>query len=454
MPPRGPGGRPRRAAERPPRDHRHPARGPRRLLRSRLGLDPRARRPGRPRRPVRDGDRPRAPHGALPRLDSHGTGPPRPRVPGERRLRPARPGEIGGRGLPPGRLPDGGLRLGLPPRPPLRLRPWLRNLRRPPAEGERPPPDAVCRAPRRRHHRGRAPLARPDCGARRRAAAPVLPLGPLLRPPRAVRAPGRLRRTLPGRPLRRRGGVRRPAARAAPPRARGAGRPRPHARRRDVGPRRGPGRARRGHPRPLRLRLDAQGALHRGRPWHRWWTHGADRRPRHRRAAVSPGLRRPPAAPRDRGAIAPPGDRGAGDERRPGLRRDALPAARVRVGAALCLAHRAAQDDRGPAPRALRPRDGPGRDREPRGKRERAPRRDAAEAGGGALAHGPLGRGRGRPRGRGAAARPGLRGRRRRGPGRSRGPLSATPRTASAWCRGSTAACRWCAPTPRRRSAT
>jgi len=55
----------------------------------------------------------------------------------------------------------------------------------------------------------------------------------------------------------------------------------------------------------------------------------------------------------DYAGLAPPGDRGPGDGRRPGLRRDALPAARVRLGPPLRLADGAAQDDRGPAPRAL-----------------------------------------------------------------------------------------------------
>ena len=107
-----------------------------------VGVDPRPRCPGRPWRPLRDRGRPRSPHGALPRFDPHRAGATRSRLPGERRLLSPRAGEAGGRGLPAGRLPDRGLRLRLPPRPPLRLRPRLRDLRRPPAEGQRPPPHA------------------------------------------------------------------------------------------------------------------------------------------------------------------------------------------------------------------------------------------------------------------------------------------------------------------------
>ena len=243
-------------------------------------------------------------------------------------------------------------------------------------KGNDPRRDASRRALRRRHHRRRAALARRDRGVR---AAP---------PPRSSSGSTT---TTP---------TRRTSPRATSPRASG---PRPTTarwpswtsssggssaaleergvlartlRRRDVGPRREPRRARRGHPRPLRLRLDAQGPLHRGRARHRAGTRRADRRARHRRAADAPRLRRAEAAPRDRGPLAPPGHRGAGDERRPGLRRDALPAARAGLGAAVRLAHRAAQDDRGArGPSCTTSRRTPGRPRTARGARTPASRR-------------------------------------------------------------------------------
>ena len=354
-----------------------------------------------------------------------------------------------------GGLPDGGLRLGVPPRPPLRLRPWLRDLRRPPAEGQRPPPDAVRRAPRRRHHRGRAPLARPDGGACRRAAAARSSSGSTTTTPtrrtsrRATspRASGRapydgevafvdqqLGRLL--RALEERGVLARTLVVAMSDHGEGLGE---H------------GEGTHGlfvYDSTLKVPFIVAGPGIGGGRVARTVARGIDVLPSLLDYA---GLK---SRPEIEGRSLRPAIEGREMSDAPAYAETLYPQREFGWAPLLRLAHRAAQDDRGPAPRALRPREGPGGDREPCGKRERAPRRDAAEAGGRALAHGPLGRGRGRPRGRGEAARPGLRGRGRRGPASPRGPLSATPRTASASCRGSTAACRWCAPTPRRRSAT
>ena len=104
-----------------------------------------------------------------------------------------------------GRLPDGRVRLGLSPEPPLRFRSRLRRVRRPPAEGRRPAARPPRRALRRRDHRRRPAL--PRRASRRRP--PVLPLGPLLRPARAVRAAAAVRRAVRRRAVRRRGGLRR-----------------------------------------------------------------------------------------------------------------------------------------------------------------------------------------------------------------------------------------------------
>ena len=149
--------------------------------------------------------------GAVARLDPHRPAAARPRRARQRRVRAAR------RHLPTlaeafraRRLPHRGLRLRLPARPPLRLRPRLRDLRRPAAARQRP----AARGLRRAHGRRDDDRGRRSTGSRGRAA-PVVRLGALLRPARALRAAGRARRRASRtEPLRRRDRLRRPRARA------------------------------------------------------------------------------------------------------------------------------------------------------------------------------------------------------------------------------------------------
>ncbi len=188
------------------------------MLRIPDGRDPHARRPGRAGRALLDGGRPRASHWAVARLDPDQPHASRPRGARQRQLRPAPDGAQRGRGLPAGRVPDGRLRLGLPLEPPLRLRPRLRDLRRPAPAREGPAPDAVRRADGGRDDGRCPPLARRAASGR---PGPVLPLGPLLRPPRPLRGAGGVHGA-GGHAVRRRDLVRgRPARPPAAPRRRG-----------------------------------------------------------------------------------------------------------------------------------------------------------------------------------------------------------------------------------------
>ena len=210
------------ASQPPPRHDRHPARRPPRLLRRPAGRrrrsstrSPRAAPASRPRS--------RTSRSPTPSHASILTG-----------LTPLRHGvrDNGGYALPPGvdtlaepaegrRLPHRRVRVRVPARPALRPRPWLRDLRRPPALRRRPAPRRLRRAARRRHHRRRAALARRP---RRQPPGAVLRLGPLLRPPRALRAARPIPRALRGATLRRRDRLRRRAARPPPaPGSRSAG---------------------------------------------------------------------------------------------------------------------------------------------------------------------------------------------------------------------------------------
>ena len=334
---------------------------------------------------------------------------------------PAR-GDDGGRGLPAGGLPHGGLRLGLSARPPLRLRSRLRDLRRPPAAGQRPAPHALRRALRRCHHGRRAALAvdaPPAAPARRPSSCgstTTIPTRPTSRPgelaERFRAAPydgeiafvdAQLARLL--RALEEKG----PLGADARPRHRRS--------------RREPGRARRGHPRPLRLRRHAAGAVDHGRA-------GRGRRPRARRPspAASTCCRRCSTTPgcpaaRHRGPLAAAGRGGTRDERRARLRGVALRRARVRLGAAARLADRALQADRGAAPGALRPGRGRRRRRTNRAgaSRPRRPTELRRKLAGGAVAARRRPAAAGVDRGdRGAAGRARLSRRRRAAPGARR----------------------------------
>ena len=328
----------------------------------------------RARRPLRDRSRPRAPHRSVAHLDPHQPNAARPRRARQRQLRPAPDGAQRGRGLPAGRVPDGRVRVRLPAQAPFRPRSRLRNLRRSAAAREGRPPDGL------RGEDGGSDDGRRPALARHAAPGgpgPVLPLGALLRPACPLRGAGGVRSA--GRlALRRRDLVRgRPARPAAAPR-RGDGTVEHAARPRHRGPRREPGRARRGHPRHLRLRLDAPRALHPRRPRCARGPRGGDRRAGHRRRTDAARLR---------------GTRGEGNgwavAARSGLWRERggpavlrgvpPPAAPVRLGPSPRVANGALQAHRSAPARAVRPR------RPTRGKREtvrartrRASRRCAA----------------------------------------------------------------------------
>ena len=147
---------------------------------------PRPRRPGQARRALCRRGRPRPAHGALARLDPDRAHSPRTRRPRQRRLRAAGDRTQRGRGLPEGRLSDGRLRVGLPAEAPLRLRARLRRLRRPAAARQGPAAHGLRGADRGPDHRRRAALARHGRLADRVAVA-ILPVGALLRSPRALR---------------------------------------------------------------------------------------------------------------------------------------------------------------------------------------------------------------------------------------------------------------------------
>ncbi len=303
-------------------------------------LDADPRRPRRARRPLRDRRRPRAAHRPVARVDpdrasrrsataSATTAATRCRATVAHR-RPRTSGKAGYR--------TGGVRVRVPAEPPLRLRPRLRDLRRPPAEGQRPAPRAPRRALRRRHDRRRPALAG---GARRAGPRPFF-LWVHYYDPHAPYEPPR--------------GVRRRASRAAPydgevafvdqqlgapaaaARRRRARSPAPSCSRPPTTARASASTARASHglfvyDSTLRVPFLVAG------PGRRRGPRGVDRRARHRRAADAPRPRRPRGPRRDRGPLAAAGARGARDERRACLRRDALPAARARLGAALRLAH-------------------------------------------------------------------------------------------------------------------
>ena len=323
------------------------------------GGDADARRPGRPRSAVLAGLLHRSHDASRPCLHAHrplsrGARHPRERpAPGRR---PRRAGEPS----PGGRVRHRRLRLRLPARPPVRPRPRLRPLRRRSGRGSGG-------APRGRDDRSRArPPPRQSCGARRCWQAP-LPLGPLLRPARALRAARAVPLALRGEPLPWGGRLHGPRARAPGRWVRGA---LPESRRPDPGrggPRGGLGRPRRGPARQPPLPGGHAGAAR-----HRRDRHSGRRA---RRAGEHPaGLRHRPRLGRRRGAPGAPrrragGGAGRGDE--------ALPAVRL-AAAGHGRRHerrRAAQADPLGGDRGLRPARRSARVAEPGRPAPRPPRR-------------------------------------------------------------------------------
>ena len=337
-------------------------------------LDPGARRPGRPRRPLRDRRRPRPAHGALPRLDPHRADAPRPRLPRQRRLRA--PGRRSGRR--PRTSGQAGYRTaafvsGFPLDRRFGFDRGFETYDDHCPKGNDPRRTPLRRALRRRHHRRGAALAR---GPRRprRARPPLLPLGPLLRPPRALRAAGRLRRALPERALRRRGRVRRPAARAAPA---------ARSRRRGNSPARSSSRRRttaRGSASTARVPTASSSTTRRSRSPSSWPARASP--PGRVAPTVARGIDVLPTLldyaglklrPELEGRSLRPAIEGREMSDAPAYAETLYPQREFGLGPALRLADRAAQDDRGAAPGALRPRGGPrARPRTAPGARTRA----------------------------------------------------------------------------------
>ena len=205
---------------------------------------------------LRERDRARAPHAAVARVDPHGPipdGTPRQR---QRRLPLARRIRDAGGNAPCSRLPHGGVR-GLV-RVESRHRPGarLRYVRRPLRSGSTAPVTVEPSAPRTR--------SRARCGrVARERAPPLLPLGPLLRPTRAVRSAAGVRAAVSRATVPRRDRDERLGARRGPARDR---REVPNALRgRHRRSWREPRRARRAGARHLSLRFDAScSARHRG----------------------------------------------------------------------------------------------------------------------------------------------------------------------------------------------
>ena len=212
------------------------------------------------------------------------------------------------------------------------------DLRRPPAARQRP------RGARRTS--SAPPTRRPTrrcagSSGRGGAAAALLPVGPLLRSRTRPTSRPATGRAVPRRALRRRDRVRGRAARAPARALERAGALERTARARDRGPRREPGRARRGHPRPLPLRLHAAGAVDHGRA-----RRAARRASRRRSPAASTCCRRcstTPACPSrrtSRAARCAAAAEGEAMADAPAYAESLYPRARVRLGAAARLAHR------------------------------------------------------------------------------------------------------------------
>ncbi|MCK7540081.1 MAG: hypothetical protein MZV63_58835 [Marinilabiliales bacterium] len=295
----------RRRSEPPARHRRHAPPRPAELLQRGPPPDARDRRPGRPRRPLRAGLLPRAADPALPRQHPPRRDLARPR---RRRQRPGRrPPRVPqpGQDAQGGRVLDRGLRIRVPARLPVRARRGLRRLRRQiPGPGRRR--SRLPRAPGREDRRCRPRMAlRPE--------RQVVPLGPRLRSPCALRPARAVRLPLRRRSLFRRSRLRRRGAGQALRRPRHPGRDRPDRRRPDRRPRGISGRARRDDPRLFRLQRDSLGPARRGRPRDRA---PPRERPGQPRRSFPHGLRPPRSrrASRPSRPVPPPAPRGPVDE--------------------------------------------------------------------------------------------------------------------------------------------
>ena len=174
-----------RSPERAAGHDRHAARRPRGQLRIPGCLHPDHRRTCGARCAVRDVGRSYAADRAVTRVDPHRPHAARPRVPEQQRLRAGAAGKNGGRGLSSGGIPHGGLRVRVSARSTVWVRSRIRDVRRPPAQGERSAAHALCRAVRRCDNRCRAALA-PDTATGTASPGAMVSLGPLLRSPCAI----------------------------------------------------------------------------------------------------------------------------------------------------------------------------------------------------------------------------------------------------------------------------
>ena len=191
-------------------------------------------------------------------------------------------------------LPDGRLRVGLPARSAVRIRSRIRAVRRPSAPGQRPPADAVRRALRRRDdRRGAKWVGRTAGGIARRPGSSGCTTTIRTRRTSRRRICRSASATIPydgeiafvdrqlDRLLQQLDDARRHGA---------------HADARHGRSRRKPGRARRRHARPLRVRRDASRAVDHGGPGHHRRTASRKRSPVPstccRRCSTTPASRR------------------------------------------------------------------------------------------------------------------------------------------------------------------
>ena len=179
---------------RPPHHHRHPACRCHRCLRCRRRRDPDPRPPGRRRHPVRERLLGSADHPGCALESADRRLPARARGAQQRHLRARRLVDDAAGDGPGPRRAHGGGGGGDGPRSALRIGPGVRGLRRRPARralvGRGGRPTGGC------GHRRGDPLA-----GRRRERRALLPLGPLLRPPRPLRATGAVSQPLRRAPL-------------------------------------------------------------------------------------------------------------------------------------------------------------------------------------------------------------------------------------------------------------
>ena len=221
---------------------------------------------GRARRPLRDGGGSCAADRTIARVDPHRPDAARPWLSEQQRIHPGAHVKTAAEDFRKAGYRTGGLRVRLSARSPVRIRSRIRDVRRPAAAratiGVEHRTSSASRM--RRPTRCSAGLRPPAHGGS--AAGALVPLGPLLRSARAVRAAA---------PIWPSASVKRPydGEIAFVDRQLGrllqtldvSERDRPHDRARHGRPRREPRRARRGHARHLRVRRDASSAVDHGR---------------------------------------------------------------------------------------------------------------------------------------------------------------------------------------------